>query len=958
MINNLSTFRTKIVFTFIFSLFAVGFSSIGQLNWVSSIDSVSVLSSPRATDLNNDGIKDIVIGSGTDSTFSNYGVVAFDGSNGQILWTMPTNDEIFTSAQFIDLNNDLTDDIIIGGRNAQLYAINGTDGSLIWEFYPSNSSIPPADSGYYNFYTSQLIPDMTGDFVMDILVSNGGDHQATQFDPRPPGHLMIIDAMTGAKIAQAVTPDSAEIYCSPVLYDRLGGSTLMVAFGTGGEDHAGGFYLATLTDIMNNSLVNNAILLQSDSSKGFIAPASLADLTNDGIPEIIVQSFGGSIAAFDGFSFQRIWDIDFPNCESSSAPTIGNFTGGDLVPDIFNVLYRGTTPTYFDFYQIMIDGATGQVAWIDSIGAMHFSSSSAFDANGDGRDEVLISINENTGTFSHQLKLIDFQQQNVQNITPLESGVNLACTPLINDLDGNGTLEFVYVYKSDSINPSAWKGFKMNSFQTNYSLPIRGVAWGSYMGTNYDGHYNNSLFSCSTPIVSNYVVNNPSCNHFSDGKILITSYANNTNTFLWSDGSMSDSLVNISAGTHTLYVTDSNNCVEVHTFQLNDPYIVGFGNVTHNICPGDSIGTASISSSGCVCQFSTCTYNWTNGSLIKHASQLPAGIHVVDIHHPDGCIVTDSIYIQDGVPVIDSSLVTDPSCYYINDASISLFPSHPSTTGFSWSTGSSQSHLDFLPPGDYAVEAYNMNCTDSLFFTINHIDTVSFSANSMDVVCHGDSNGIIALHSIVGQSPFNTVLDGVIYNDTVFNQLSPGNYNLYVSDNNGCNSDTITLNIAEPTPLSILFDVTPATDSGYFDGIAHAIVQGGVSPYHYEWDHLPSINDSIVVYLPNGYYPVTVTDSNGCYITDSAFVGLLSNVDLDVLNDIVIYPVPSDGDVHLISSFNTIFSYAVYDLNGKAIINNKTAFSNEKILFNLPKGQYLLKIKYDRKTIVKKISII
>ena len=65
------------------------------------------MSSPRATDLNNDGIKDIVIGSGTDSTFSNYGIVAFEGSNGQILWAMPTNDEIFTSAQFIDLNNDL-----------------------------------------------------------------------------------------------------------------------------------------------------------------------------------------------------------------------------------------------------------------------------------------------------------------------------------------------------------------------------------------------------------------------------------------------------------------------------------------------------------------------------------------------------------------------------------------------------------------------------------------------------------------------------------------------------------------------------------------------------------------------------------------------------------------------------------------------------------------------------------
>ena len=130
---------------------------------------------------------------------------------------------------------------------------------------------------------------------------------------------MIIDAMNGSKIAQAVSPDSAEIYCSPVVYDRAGGSSLMVAFGTGGENHGGGFYIANINDVLNNSLANNAILLQSDSSKGFIAPASLADMTNDGISDIIIQSFGGSISAFDGFNFIRLWDNHFPDRESSAA---------------------------------------------------------------------------------------------------------------------------------------------------------------------------------------------------------------------------------------------------------------------------------------------------------------------------------------------------------------------------------------------------------------------------------------------------------------------------------------------------------------------------------------------------------------------------------------------------------------------------------------------------------------
>jgi hypothetical protein len=97
----------------------------------------------------------------------------------------------------------------------------------------------------------------------------------------------------------------------------------------------------------------------------------------------------------------------------------------------------------------------------------------------------------------------------------------------------------------------------------------------------------------------------------------------------------------LAAGIHTLFITDTNNCVEYHQFQLNDPYYISFGNINHNNCIGDSIGTATVSSSGCVCQFSTCTYLWDNGSLIKHATNLPSGMQHVTITHADGCIVED-----------------------------------------------------------------------------------------------------------------------------------------------------------------------------------------------------------------------------------------------------------------------------------------------------------------------------
>ena len=102
------------------------------LQWSVFTDSVPTLSSPRAADLNNDGVLDIVLGAGTDSTYSIYGIMAFDGLNGNNLWTLPATDEIFGSAVFNDVNADNIPDVFIGGRNAQFYAIDGSNGNIVW----------------------------------------------------------------------------------------------------------------------------------------------------------------------------------------------------------------------------------------------------------------------------------------------------------------------------------------------------------------------------------------------------------------------------------------------------------------------------------------------------------------------------------------------------------------------------------------------------------------------------------------------------------------------------------------------------------------------------------------------------------------------------------------------------------------------------------------------------------
>ena len=78
---------------------------LGQ-NWQSFTDSIPTLSSPRACDLNNDGIKDIVYGGGTDGVFSNNGIMAYNGANGNLLWKRAARNEVFGSAVFMDITND------------------------------------------------------------------------------------------------------------------------------------------------------------------------------------------------------------------------------------------------------------------------------------------------------------------------------------------------------------------------------------------------------------------------------------------------------------------------------------------------------------------------------------------------------------------------------------------------------------------------------------------------------------------------------------------------------------------------------------------------------------------------------------------------------------------------------------------------------------------------------------
>ena len=132
---------------------------------------------------------------------------------------------------------------------------------------------------------------------------------------------------------------------------------------------------------------------------------------------------------------------------------------------------------------------------------------------------------------------------------------------------------------------------------------------------------------------------------------------------------------------------------------------------------------------------------------------------------------------------------------------------------------------------------------------------------------------------------------------------------------------------------------------------------GGAPPYTFSWDHLIGINDSVIVYLTTGYYPFTIVDSNGCSISDSVFIGLLSLNDEDH-KILEIFPNPSNGTIFFNNTSNDFTNLKVFDLSGKLVVDETRIMPADKLKLNLNKGHYLIEITQNSLRTLEKIVIL
>ena len=331
-------------------------------------------------------------------------------------------------------------------------------------------------------------------------------------------------------------------------------------------------------------------------------------------------------------------------------------------------------------------------------------------------------------------------------------------------------------------------------------------------------------------------------------------------TFLWSDGSTTEDLLNVVAGNYTVTITDLNLCQkqDIHIVG-EDPLIVLSTDITNVNCFGSLTGGIDLVVTDGTPGFS---FLWNNGSITEDISGVSSGTYTVTVTDAAGCIVSLSETINQPAALSLSAITTDVKCFAGSTGSINLTV-NGGTPGYSflWSNGFTGEDPTGLTAGTYTVTVTDANlCTSTTSAVVSQPSLLALSASGTNVSCAGGSNGSINLTVSGGTAGFTyNWSNGAIVEDP--SGLSAGTYTVTVTDANSCTATT-SLVISSPSAINISRSVTNVSCNGGSNGAINITVTGGTVGYSFVWSNSALTED--ISSLVAGTYTVTVTDANFC----------------------------------------------------------------------------------------------
>ena len=458
-----------------------------------------------------------------------------------------------------------------------------------------------------------------------------------------------------------------------------------------------------------------------------------------------------------------------------------------------------------------------------------------------------------------------------------------------------------------------WSNLAASSSQFNMYAGSYDLQLTDSKGCNFDTTFlliEPTLLQTTIVSITDYNTYDISCYGNNDGGALVTVIGSTpVYTYLWSNGETSPNAVNLSSGLSSVIVTDANSCITSNSILMIEPSqlqntIVSLSNYNgYDIsCNGYSNGSIVLTVSGSVSGY---TYLWNTGSTSDFINNLSSGMYTVEIVDFNGCLIKDSIFLNDPSVLISNYTIESANGYgvcidaldgIINLTSTGSVPVY----SYIWNNGETTEDLVNLGAGTYYYSLTDQNgCITS--DTIELIEPVlSIQETVIDVSCFGGINGAVSVSVSGSTSPYYIFWDNNINTNT----LSAGSYSYQLIDSIGCVYQD-TLIVLEPAPLIVSENITNVSCNGFDDGAISLDISGATPPYLVDWFGVSTTNMSA------GTYNFTILDSNNCAYSEIAIVTEPNAI--DVLNQVISPTCGNtiDGSVSLSISGGT----PVYSIN-------------------------------------------
>jgi gliding motility-associated-like protein len=424
-----------------------------------------------------------------------------------------------------------------------------------------------------------------------------------------------------------------------------------------------------------------------------------------------------------------------------------------------------------------------------------------------------------------------------------------------------------------------------------------------------------------------------SCNGTPTGSATVTPNGGTSPyNFLWSNGQNAQNATGLVAGAYSVTVTDANGCLRVTSTSVTEPSLLTSStSFTEPSCFGSTNGTATVTPNGGTAPYS---FAWSSGNASATALGLVAGNFTVTVTDAANCVTISTVIITQpavlNVNITASALV----CFGNGGGSATA-----NTTGgtspysFQWSNGQTSDTATGLNAGLISVVVTDANSCQQVAQT-NMTQPPILAATQVTVTnvsCSGGSDGTATISGSGGTAPYTFAWPNG-QNTATATGLGTGTTTATVTDANGCST---TINVILTAPFALQVTQIVATNiscRGGNNGAAAAFINGGSSPYDFNWSN--GGTGQSVTGLAAGTYQLTITDGNGCTAQSSIILSEPASFLVGTLNSSpALCFGDSSGQLTAIVSGGTLPSSGDYTY----IWSNG---ANTPIVSNVPAGNY------------------